>query len=121
MSELWDNLNQSNIHVIAVPKEQNKEEDRNKYLKKTTAEFFSNLIETVNSQNTKFNGGTNLEFGINIYTLLHIKEITNKNLLYSTGNSTQYFVITYNGKESEKEYIYITESLCCTSETNTTL
>ena len=30
-----------------------------------------------------------------------------KDLLYSTGNSTQYFVITYKGKESEKEYIYI--------------
>ena len=28
-------------------------------------------------------------------------------LLYSTGNYSQYPVITYNGKESEKEYIYI--------------
>ena len=27
--------------------------------------------------------------------------------IYSTVNSTQYFVITYKGKESEKEYIYI--------------
>ena len=39
---------------------------------------------------------------------------------------TQYFVITYKGKESEREYIYIiymfiSESLCCTPETNTTL
>ena len=41
----------------------------------------------------------------------------------STGNFTQYFVITHKGKESEKEYIYICiiESLCYTSETNTTL
>ena len=52
--------------------------------------------------------------------------------MYSTGNSTQYFVITYKRKESEKEYIYIyiyiythiytcickTESLCCTPKTN---
>ena len=30
---------------------------------------------------------------------------TNSDLLYSTGNYTQYFVITYKGKESEKEYI----------------
>ena len=30
----------------------------------------------------------------------------NKDLLYSTGNYTQYFVITYNGKENEKEYTY---------------
>ena len=29
------------------------------------------------------------ETGINIYTLVCIKEITNENLLYSTGNSTQ--------------------------------
>ena len=45
-------------------------------------------------------GGINWESGINIYTLLYIKEIINKDLLYSTGNSTQYSVITYNGKES---------------------
>ena len=32
---------------------------------------------------------------------------TNKDLLYSTGSYTQYLVITYNGKDSEKEYIYI--------------
>ena len=28
-----------------------------------------------------------------------------KDLLYSTGNYTQYIVVTYNGKESEKEYM----------------
>ena len=38
-------------------------------------------------------------------TLLYIKFI-NKDLLYSTGNYIQYLVITYNGKESEKN-IYI--------------
>ena len=27
--------------------------------------------------------------------------------MYSTGNSTQYSVITYMGKESEKEWIYV--------------
>ena len=32
---------------------------------------------------------------------------TNRDLLSRTGNYTQYCVITYNGKESEKEYIYI--------------
>ena len=63
----------------------------------------------------------------NIYTLLYIKYITNKDLLY-TENYTQYFVITYKGKElekSEKEYIYIytyiQESLYCTPETNVIL
>ena len=80
-------------------------------------------------------GGINWEIGIDIDTLLYLKEKSNKDLLYSTGNYTQYFIITYKGKESGKEYIYIcthiyciyismyvcvciTESLCCTPETN---
>ena len=46
------------------------------------------------------------QFGINIYTLLYIKQITNKDLLYSTGNYIQYLVITYNRKP-EKEYMYV--------------
>ena len=47
-------------------------------------------------------------FGININSLLYIKEITNKDLLYSTKNSTHYCIITYKGKESEKQlYVYI--------------
>ena len=54
-----------------------------------------------------------------IHTTMY--KIDNKNLLYSTGNSTQHFVITYKGKEPEKEYICITESLCYTPETNTTV
>ena len=69
----------------------------------------------------------NQEVETNISTLLYIKyktQITNKDLLYSTGNSTQYFVINYTGKESKiRAYIYIykTESLCCTPKTDTTL
>ena len=52
-------------------------------------------------------GGINWEIGIDIYTLLYIKYITNKNLLYSTGKSTQYSVMTYIGTESKKEQIYV--------------
>ena len=63
-------------------------------------------------------GEINQEFGMNIHTLLYIyiyiyffffyiyiyiKQITNKDLLYSTGNSTQYSMITYIRKETEKE------------------
>ena len=47
------------------------------------------------------------EFGINIYMLLYIRQIINKDLLYSTGNSTQYLVITYMWTEPEKEWIHI--------------
>ena len=43
-------------------------------------------------------GGVNQEIGIDMYILLYIKLITNKNLLYSTGNSCQYSVMTYMGK-----------------------
>ena len=68
-----------------------------------------------------------------MYTLLYTKYIINKDLLYRTGNSTQYSVITYMGKESANGCIYvyihiyiythiyiniyITESPCCTLET----
>ena len=52
-------------------------------------------------------GGINWEIGIDIYTLLYIKQITNKNLLYSTGNSTQYSVMTYMRIEPKKEWIYV--------------
>ena len=52
-------------------------------------------------------GGINWEIGIDIYTLLYIKYITNKDLLYGTGNSTQYSVMTYIRKESKKEWIYV--------------
>ena len=48
-----------------------------------------------------------------MYKLLYIKQRTNKDLLCSTGKSTQYFIVTYKGKESVKniyeyegEYIY---------------
>ena len=45
------------------------------------------------------------EVGFNTYTLLYTKQTTNEDLLHSTGNSTQCSVITYTGKESEKEWI----------------
>ena len=40
---------------------------------------------------------------IGIYTLLYVRQITNKDLLYSTENYTQYFAISYKGEETEKE------------------
>ena len=43
-------------------------------------------------------GGISWEIGFDIYTLLHIKWITNKDLLYSTGTSPQYSVMVYMGK-----------------------
>ena len=51
-------------------------------------------------------GGKNWEIGIDIYTLLYIKQITNKNLLYNTGNSTQYSIVLY-GKRILKKIVDI--------------
>ena len=52
----------------------------------------------------KWKGGINQESGDNTYTLLYVKQINNKDPLYSKGNCTQYFT-TYIRKESEKEQI----------------
>ena len=41
----------------------------------------------------------NEQVGINIYTLLYLKEITKKDPLYSTGNYIQHFVITDKRKK----------------------
>ena len=46
------------------------------------------------------------EFGVSRGKLLHLEWISNEVLVYSTGNSAQYPIITYNGKESEEIYIY---------------
>ena len=39
--------------------------------------------------------------------------LINKDLLYSTGNYTQFLIIMYKGKESEKEYILYTHIYVC--------
>ena len=38
-------------------------------------------------------GGIDWEFGMDMYTLLYLKQITNKDIPYSTGDSAQYSVI----------------------------
>ena len=39
------------------------------------------------------------EFGTDMYTLLYLKWITNKDLVYSTGNSAQCYVAAWMGGE----------------------
>ena len=36
-----------------------------------------------------------------------MKQVNNEDILYSIWNYMQYPIITFNGKESEKEYIYL--------------
>ena len=75
----------------------------------------------------KGGGGVGINWKISIdthiHTVLYIKQIINKNLLYSTGNCTQHSVMAYMGKESKNVdvCICITDSLCRTLETYTTL
>ena len=45
------------------------------------------------------------EFGMNMYTLLYLKWITNKALLYSTGNFAQCCVGAWTGGESGGQWI----------------
>ena len=57
-----------------------------------------------------YSGGTagiGWEFEASKCKLLHIEWISNKILLYRTGNYIQYPMINYNGKEYKKEHIHI--------------
>ena len=45
--------------------------------------------------------------GMNMYTLLYIKWITNKVLLYSTWNSAQCYMAVWMGEEFEGEWIRV--------------
>ena len=55
----------------------------------------------------KWEGGMSWEIGTDIDTLLCIKQITNENLLYSIGNSTQCSVVTHMGRKPKKDGIYV--------------
>ena len=69
-----------------------------------------NLFELFTKQKHILTLKTNLPKGTGLgegwtgmCTLLHMEWMINGDLLYSTGDSAQYSVITYMGKESEKE------------------
>ena len=52
-------------------------------------------------------GGIKWETGIEINTLLYIKQITNKNLLNRKEDSIQHSVMSYMGMEFLTEWIYM--------------
>ena len=60
-----------------------------------------------NRNREKRRGGTDRESGISKCKLFHVGWINNKVLLQSTGNYIQYPVINHDGKEYEKERIYV--------------
>ena len=83
----------------------------NELIYKTEVESQRLVTVSLSSKGKGWGQGLNQELGINIYTLLYIKQVTNKDLLYSTGNSTQYSVMAYMGKESKRKntsgYMYM--------------
>ena len=52
-------------------------------------------------------GREGLEFGVSRCKLLYIGWISNKVLLFSTGNCTRYPAINHKRKECEKDHIYV--------------
>ena len=52
-------------------------------------------------------GGIVREFGMNMYTLLYLKWITNKDLLYSMGNSAQCDMAARMRGEFRGEWIHV--------------
>ena len=51
--------------------------------------------------------GTVREFGIDMHTLLYLKWITIKELLYSTQNSVQCYVAAWMGREWMHVYVWL--------------
>ena len=47
------------------------------------------------------------EFGMDRYTLLYLKSVTNKDLLYSPGNSAQCYVADWMGGEFGGKWIHM--------------
>ena len=47
------------------------------------------------------------EFGMDVYTLLHLSNITNKDLLYNTGKSAQCYVAVSMKGQSKGEWIHV--------------
>ena len=60
----------------------------------------------------KINFFKNLKLETGRYSLQYTELINDRELLYSTGNCIQYFVVAYNGRESDKEYIYACVCVC---------
>ena len=76
------------------------------HLQRISPHFLQRITFPTNLQLPREKGrGINWETGIDIYTLLYIKQITNKDLLYSTGTSI--FYNDLHGEKSRKSgYMY---------------
>ena len=78
--------------------------DTNELIYKTEID---SQTQKTNLWSPKGKGGEREIRSMGLTFILYIKQINNKDLLCSTGNYIQYRIITYNGKESGKKYIYM--------------
>ena len=62
---------------------------------------------TYSCQGEKWQKGIVREFGMEMFTLLYLKWITNKDLLYSTENSAEYYVAAWMGEGFGVESIHV--------------
>ena len=58
-------------------------------------------------------GGIVREFGMIMYTLLYLKWITNKDLLYTTWNSVQHYVAAWMEVGFGGEWIHVWNTCVC--------
>lgn len=81
-----------------------------KYDFKIRLPLFINRVSQTQSMNLwllegRIPGGRDREFGKDIYTLLYLKQITNKDLVQSTGNSAPCYVAAWMEGDFREEWI----------------
>ena len=100
-------LSKTNTNIIwhCLYVESNLQKDTNELIYKTETHIDVEKKLMVSKCEMCWGEGINQELRIN--TLLYISYIINKGLLYNTRNSTQYSLIIFMGKESEKGLVYV--------------
>ena len=84
---------------------ESKKDDTNELTYKTDTD--SQILKTNYGYQRGKVGGRDREFGIDRYTLLYLKWITSKDILYSTGNPAQCYVAAWTGGESAGEWMHV--------------
>ena len=80
--DLWDNIKRTNIHIIGLPEEEEKKKGSEKIFEEIIVENFPNMGKEIVNQVQE---AQRVPYS-DIYTLIGIKWITNKNLLYKKIN-----------------------------------
>ena len=65
------------------------------------------ILELLVTRGEGWQEGIDWEFGTDMYTLLYLKWIANKDLLHSMGNSAQCYVAAWVGGEFRGEWMHV--------------